>query len=171
MARNDGLILLLLGIGAYFLTRKGKAPILNGRMLSTRTMTPYPVYYYRDIELPFEDFTPEQESRYIASWKAHVTRDPFIPSTTPGYHPEFQSIAIEHAHKTMPMTLRKSPGITDYVTRSISGHTVETMNPEAPETQAMVEAYKEYAKSRKTSTSGTQTERKTLVAGGRRARR
>ena len=84
--------------------------------------------------------------RSLAAWREHVelvesTKGTPLEttSTTPGYHPEYQSAGIEYAEKSGKM--KKPPQIAPKAT--------PTPMPEGPQKEAVKDAYKEYAESRR----------------------
>ena len=114
MAKNNGLgMLLLLGLGAYFLmkpTAEGLPPAANGWIPPTtaegaiaRIEGLKQTGVVKSV-VPTIPYTPPVKPTY---YPAKTFEEAFkevieakIPSTTPGYHPLYQSMAIESALKT-----------------------------------------------------------------------
>lgn len=144
MAKNDGLFLLLLGLGAFYLFgKKRDAPLFIPGTNGVKFLTTYlpGEYYYREISEPYPGADPRD-------FIAHVESG--IPATTPGYHPAYQSKAYEYAWKSG----RMEPAPTSLATQ-ISMRTVPSYDYDDPEIQTRIQAYKQYAKSRTQTSTAT----------------
>ena len=137
MKGNDWLILGLLGLGAYFIYKTGLIPSTGGAGAITGALPgALPAAYAPPIV--GGGYTGKD---FQAAFTSHVESG--IPSTTPGYHPAYQSMAYEAMHAKVASGERSFETITGPV-----GSNIQPI-VDAAKKASIKSAYEQYAASRK----------------------
>jgi hypothetical protein len=135
---KDWVTLGLLGLGAYILYKSGVGLIPStGGAGAITGVTPTPLITYQ-APIVGGGYTGKD---YQAAFTSHVESG--IPSTTPGYHPEYQSMAYEAMHAKVASGERSFETIG-----SPSKPSIQPIVDEAKKA-SIKSAYEQYAASRK----------------------
>jgi hypothetical protein len=135
---NDWAILGLLGLGVYFIYKTGLIPSTGGAGAITGVAPVTPLITY-NAPILGGGYTGKD---YQAAFTSHVESG--IPSTTPGYHPEYQSMAYEAMHAQVASGERSFETITGPVGSGIQPVV------DAAKKASIKSAYEQYAESRRT---------------------